>query len=634
MPRVRKSSTTTNHETERGDILEDLAATAVEGEVQDATTAATVKMKLGQFCPKPELQDRIRRLVKRTNRVMAEAYMFANFHVRRLVDAGKAIPPIDRNFYYRCIVAVVRSKARPATLGDDFAASRDAFDTLRPDGMQKVNIEEDNQVIASLSISMATMAINHLMLNLDNRLSKYLRWRYPELRGLWSTIIRAILDPSIDVASAVPIKETCSPAHAARRLAAREVIGELRPLVTGLTKQRYGTQARHTLPLYAKMLCDIEAATEAMSADSARCKRPPKAFTLLPTKGSFTTSYVAISTMAFVRLVRDWEGITGNGVGSDHRKIWDNHCNLKLVETRHRRFDGHIATDGCAISILMAKRSSMRCPPSQIDDRDLAGHVRSGANVVGVDPGFTDVVTCSTLDGKVASYSSARYYEAAKFKVTKRRTDVWNEETADLTQSLAVGNMSSMDGMSVRIRALMAVLPELLDHRMAKGYRNMRFMRYVHRNKAIEDICDTVAPSGTPTVVGFGDWSGHQSAVKRKTCGPIEEIKHRLKARPNVVALLDIDEFRTSMTCWCCKNRLRNMVATTTKKHSDGTRHVRRSKVHTVLHCRSSVVDGSSRCGATWNRDVNASRNILELAMTRIHGFIRPAALCRQPFQG
>ena len=48
------------------------------------------------------------------------------------------------------------------------------------------------------------------------------------------------------------------------------------------------------------------------------------------------------------------------------------------------------------------------------------------------------------------------------------------------------------------------------------------------------------------------------------------------------------------------------------------------ARVHKILHCRSS--DGTKQCqgGGTWNRDVNASRNMLMLLMLVVLGVERP----------
>jgi transposase len=57
-----------------------------------------------------------------------------------------------------------------------------------------------------------------------------------------------------------------------------------------------------------------------------------------------------------------------------------------------------------------------------------------------------------------------------------------------------------------------------------------------------------------------------------------------------------------------------------------------RLRIHKVLHCKRSVRDGpQDRCRATWNRDVNASKNILMLLMLEVLGMERPAAFCREP---
>ena len=82
-----------------------------------------------------------------------------------------------------------------------------------------------------------------------------------------------------------------------------------------------------------------------------------------------------------------------------------------------------------------------------------------------------------------------------------------------------------------------------------------------------------------------------------------------------------------------------NMTAerTTKKQQRDGTLKIStyRGRVHKILHCRSSEnglhpKKGASHCGASWDRDVNASRNLLMLTKCQIFGVERPAAFCRK----
>ena len=87
----------------------------------------------------------------------------------------------------------------------------------------------------------------------------------------------------------------------------------------------------------------------------------------------------------------------------------------------------------------------------------------------------------------------------------------------------------------------------------------------------------------------------------------------------------------TSITCHHCRGRLTNMRGATTRFKTQGETRVRtvtRGKVHKVLHCKTS--EGNPKgCGASWNRDVNGSMNILEITMCFIRGFRRPEAFCR-----
>jgi len=616
---------------ELSDVLDELAAQddgydTVEG-ISAGTTPATVKMKLNTFCSHPQLRAALRAVVLDVNELLGQAYAFANVHILRLLEDGLDIPKMDRNFFYRCLVAV-SATASDKILSDDFKATAATFDAARPDGQAKVSINGLNQVVADLSITMATMASNHLVLdNLDRRIEKYAKWKRPDLKGHWKKIAIATTDPKANLDRLFPAVHGADERRTLRAQAARALAEELRAMLRFPTAARFATRAHLTLPLYYKILKETTSGpTETPGTATNPWFRP---FTLLPMKNGFTVGYVPISKMMLMALVKRWEGFKGDGRLEDHAAIWRKYFNVNLVETASRRFDGRIATDGCGVSILMAKRSALQCHGAP-DAIAYAKALRRGkARVCGVDPGFTDVVTVAASDGSVASYSSAKYYDRAGFNLSRRRTDKWNEETAAETAGVPTCKVATVGEMVHFVQAYLAVLRPLLEHRAARGYRNMRFLRYVRSNQAIEEICDLVAPPGKETIVGFGDWSGgFKSPVSRRTCGPIEQIKHRLKQR---TPLLDVPERKTSVTCSGCQARLRNMVAdTTTLCHQTGLRTTRRNKVHVVLHCRRSADRGdASHCGQTWNRDVNASKNILRITFALLAGRGVPGVFAR-----
>ena len=597
------------------------------------TLHSIVKMKLSTFCTSRPLQLAIDALVIRMNRLMGEAYAFSNFHVLRIFESSGPLPKMDRNFFYRCLVAVGKSNARKDTLPSDMQASVAAFDELREAGNQeKVDIRGYVQIVADLSIIMATMASNHLWMNLEKRLKRYMRWKHNNVKKLHNRIISALVKtPKMEADRAFK-------GSGENEGVARKILEELKVSLQLPSAMQCSSRAHLTLPLYRALL--IESEDAAAVAKSAGTVFKGRTFTLLPMKGGYTISHVPVSSMILIKLLQDTklEKIQGDGRTEDFHALWGKYFNLKAIETRDRRFDCRIITDGYAVSVQMAKQSCTRCAVGEgcCMDRSTCRLVLSepeNSRAVGVDPGFTDVVTVAEAGKQVKSFSSARYYEIAKFNRSARATGSWNAQTESLTHNMPRSDTGNIDKFRDFVKAYLAVLPKLLAHRARKGYRNMRFTRFINRTKAINTICDFVAPrDGKFTVVMFGDWNGGSgSPVSRRTCGPLQEIKFKLREAHHV-DLRSVDEFKTSKTCHICNSVLVNSNASATRyNHKENKWNVKKERIHKVLHCSSSAKNmGSSPCcGTTWNRDVNASKNILQLGVFDVFDIARPPAFCR-----
>ncbi len=646
----------------------------VDDEEEDASgnlIQSVVKMKLASFVVDVDVRRKISSVVRDINILIGEAYALANFHILRLFSSGKAtspkLPKIDRNLYYRCLVGLADANTKKGTLSEDLLASIAAFQALKPPGFSQVNVRgcDFNQILASASKTMATMATNHLWMNLAQRVKTYLSWRHPDLRRQHKLIVDAlVIKPKASLDTFFAPKTNASPQLIEKLGRARDVAQELRSVMQLPSGAQYASRAHLTLPLYFKMLCETETQKleqqrkfEEPSTSTTRPKRRVRyrTFTLLPMKGGYTTSYVQFSTMAFLGLLKRMKKAKFDGDGrnlSDEQKknVWASVCNLKAVETYgyerdedgnrqlSRRFGGQIVTDGCSLSILMKRKACIVCPAQGEDAVARArAHIqaKTAQGIVGIDPGFSDVVTVTSgNDGKTKSFSSAEYYQGAMYNTSRRRTDKWNAETRGLVESIPTCETASVDRFTAHLQAYLLHLPALIQHRMAKGYRNMRFLRYCWKKRMVQRISEFIAPrkeeTDEVTIVGFGDWQGgHGSPISRRTCGPLQEIKLDLRSRRDVV-LLDVDEFRTSITCNTCHGRLCNMKGVTTHRvdHRDGTiRQLTNQKVHKVLHCNSNVCRSHNH--TTWNRDVNASKNILMLAVLMLKGWGRPVAFCR-----
>jgi transposase len=286
--------------------------------------------------------------------------------------------------------------------------------------------------------------------------------------------------------------------------------------------------------------------------------------------------------------------------------------------------------------------------------------------VVGIDPGFTDVVT-GRYDDISFHYSSGQYYDRAKINYSRYIINKLNEDEKNKTDSTSIKrSRTAFDDLSEWIRNYLEVFKSLLEDRLLKSYRKLRFLRFVRKKRIVNEICDMIAPPDIENVlVGFGDWSGgHISPVSRKAAGPIQEIKRVLKSRKNVW-FKHIDEYNTSKICSSSNRLLKNMKANTVKKLQNGEKITTSGKVHKVLHCvnierentkivkklqkgqkittskkfykalhcinseRGRTVTVPQSHGTTWNRDVNASINILNLFTYELLGEQRPQRFCR-----
>ena len=652
MPRPKKSKTGIGtEETIRSSELEDdiqhdscLLENNVEGSQseEEAVMISCVKMKLRSFCKMPRLVSVLNRIVIECNQIMLEAYCFANLHILRLFEAGETLPTIDRNFYYRCIMSIGTSKVKSGTLGQDFQESILLFDSLRNENTPKISLNGYNQVLADLSIIMATMASNHLWTNLEARIDKYLKTFHKSLKpkSRREIITALVRTPKANVREIVK--------NPSAILIAEELKNLMR-LPSALQSKKH---ASLTIPLYIHILRSFEKLRDSQDKKD----KHPKLFSILPLKSNFTISHIPISSMMMLGILKKHFGhkeIEGDGRNSNATYYWKKYFNLNAVETSQRKFGNRIITDGYAVSVPLKRVSATCCQNNVQDSKELTKMINNGKVdlICGVDPGISDVVTTTYYESieelknrksvdnlvdnlktlEVASYSSGMYYEKSKINSSRHSTSKWNEETKHITENSPKGCTSFVERFIDYIMYILKYEKELLEHRMK--YRGPRFLRHMYRDKIIDEICDLIAPKDKVVIVGFGDWKlSNKSPISRKTCGPIEDIKKRLRSRTNVW-ILDIDEYCTSQKCSCCHQVLSNSKAYSTTYTKDGQKTTTFRKIHKMLHCKyhhtDKKVTKDLRCGITWNRDVNASKNILLLTIFEIFGEMRPKAFRR-----
>ena len=651
MPKVKKKGigdeiTSLRHQDAQDSMVELTDLDAVVEQNDSNTVKSVVKMKLTQFCSNPCVVKKMNKVVMDGNVLLGEGYLFANFHITRLLEQKLPLPLINRNLYYRAILAVSDFKCRQSTFSEEFIESKLQFDRLRANSCEKVNISGYNQLVADLSISMATMANNHLWLNIESRIDRYLQFKHPKFtKNDRLSVARAVLKtpttPLRELFQAIQPSNgylKASDVHKNHRIEEAKAVAEtMRKLAPLPSSHQSSTRAHLLIPLCFHILKETIAEEEKSRNQTNPKKFKGRSFTILPHKSGFTISYVPLSSMFMCKLLKDMNIVSFKGDGRDEnrRAILQSTFNFNAVETKSRRFANRIVTDGYCVGILLDKPSCLCCrvPCGKFEEAMREG-MDEYTYIAGVDPGLTDVVTISRTSQatgveEAMSYSSSQYYQKSHFYTSARRTSSWNKETEQITEKFPLKSTGNLATIEAYLKVYLANAKSLLQHRAKRGYRSMRFLRYIGKQQSIQEICNLVAPPKMKTVVGFGDWKGAgNSCISRKTCGPLQDIKFELSRRVGVY-MEEIDEYNSSKTCCVChQHSLVNMKTRSVVKKRDGRIIEVYGKVHKILHCKSSK-DGNTHCGATWDRDVNASRNILLLTMCQLFKMERPQAFAR-----
>jgi hypothetical protein len=381
--------------------------------------------------------------------------------------------------------------------------------------------------------------------------------------------------------------------------------------------------------------------------------RRKKVFGLLPCKRGFTTCCIKINNNALrgLLLEAEVEGVPDESTFiREAREWWSRLFNIGALETGNRRFAKEVLTDGRTVCIVMRRRAPRLIDVSLHVDGDgwvrmsiyvkpdlslTPGDALARATVIkGIDPGKTKMFTASSCTrdattGEVSPFrrevevcTAREFYHDAKYKESLLKIQKWTRERAhDIGVILAAmppRKYKTLRGCMMRVQYVLRHWVVLRGFYGDSRFKNLKLKRHIYAKKKLDAVCRSLTKDGTPgckdVLIGYGDWgrgknSGVGAGIKGVPCGPYAKLRKRLE---KYAMVFDVDEAYTSKVCSCCHG---HTLCNMTNKF----REQERRKVHGILHCINS------RCQRkTWDRDVNASKNILEIFLATLHGRRRP----------
>ena len=286
--------------------------------------------------------------------------------------------------------------------------------------------------------------------------------------------------------------------------------------------------------------------------------------------------------------------------------------NTRKYERGTVKFDGSVKTNGYTACVLFATTKQVYEQQPCLQGRKL----------IAIDPGVGNLITCCYEDGKMFAVSGKEHRHRAKFHEQKEWENGMRSKHPEYTTMIK--NMPSMK--TSLLDTLVFSLQYRLDHFeylfgfcSQKPFLKWRFTTFVYSQKALTWMAKNVVGDEKNCVIGFGDWSQVDGVVKGHPKAPNKRIKRALS---RVATVVNVDEYRSSMVCSCCKigkcNKDDHRLKKTSLRNKDGEA----VPCHFVLSCLT--------CNTKWQRDINASRNLMAALKCQVTGRERPQYLRRE----
>lgn len=340
-----------------------------------------------------------------------------------------------------------------------------------------------------------------------------------------------------------------------------------------------------------------------------------KTFTLCPNY-SMRAKYITIDTDVLYSLVDS--DIDRSSFGLLQYEMWKQYFKIKPKYFKEKlRFNCMIKTDGVGCTVILYKWINTNYKV----DNDIK-NLPKKPDWIGIDPGRKDIFTSCDESGNIVKLSNRQYYEKSKFWERTRKINKLIEHNG---LNMLMKNMPTCKtDCSYNTLLLMTYLfnnknklNEYLEIQCTRYIRHNRWRCYIHKHKTLDDACKKILSGKENPVISYGDASfchntkGHPSSLRGN------HIYHRMKFVHHV-NIFYTREFNTSQICSNCHAEQR-LVGLCTKYDIVRPGTKRPSNTHFVRSC--------TNCRMIWNRDVNASRNILYLGKKESE---RPELFCRK----
>ena len=374
-----------------------------------------------------------------------------------------------------------------------------------------------------------------------------------------------------------------------------------------------------------------------------------KLFSLAPLY-SWEAKYITIDTNSLYYLLGGHAvlGVDIHTFGMNHQMHWQSHFQLsdalfpQEIESGRKIFRFMITTDGVGASVFLTRwkwvltydetpeqrETRLETARAEYSER-LHAHVlrRTDTNDVewiGVDPGRRSMITAAMLDDddRWQWHMTSKHYHhniKANERSMHRRNmarqhgiEEWQVNIPTFKSHCAAATVTALDYMFHG-----DFLSRALGVSLQRSTKHKRWRVYIHKQKTLTQVCQDLIGRRNPRNVVFAYGMGRFNASSRGyKPAPANQrwVTNRLTKGLHAI-VININEYNTSQVCSHCFAS-RKLCAVGSNRDPFPAQPGSIQKSHFVRRC--------TVCRTIWNRDVNASRNMVYLALHKVYGLDRP----------
>jgi hypothetical protein len=435
----------------------------------------------------------------------------------------------------------------------------------------------DRNIYSFAAIKLSTNIKNHLRVNFDRTLKKYLY----NVSGLnEEEVLNVLIDilgfktRKINELKKERVTEVNKQIHILRKLLGLE---------KGKSVSKLWMKINDNLPKILKLFIMTNKGLEATNK---------KLINILPIC-RIKSHFITIDSSSMLGILEELEMIK-NKKSLLNEELWKSIIDIDRIRGKDKTFTGTIDTDGVVVNVHFQKpKVVVQNTKTNVENK----------RVIGVDPGRTNIFTMAEIDratGLIKSYRLTRnqYYSKSGMLKARKQTQKWNLKIKDDLERMSKNSPKSVEVSKFLkyIKIVDKVQKRIWKEYFNKRWRRQRFRLYGGKKRTFAKFLNTL---GRPNeiVLAFGNAKfapGGKNEVSVPTSRAFKECHSRFKIEV-------IDEFRTSKINYK-DDQVLDLVAT--RSSNDKVIQVRG-----LLWCRSSGNTNQSK-GKFVDRDVNAALNI------------------------